>query len=170
MRVLSGWLGMRGSRTSGLVRCFRVSISSGACRKDHPLRAIRTIVSMWRCPRAEWRVRGDMYCSHWAAPRLHRKSCCEPCYFRRSHTVRSERQLMERLEFDLLFRWFVGLGIDDRVWDHSVFSKNRERLLEEAGDCCPVPHVHSRSGRDPEASVRRALPRSMEHWWRPGRA
>ena len=37
---------------------------------------------------------------------------------------------MERLEFDLLFRWFVGLGIDDRVWDHSVFSKNRERLLE----------------------------------------
>jgi hypothetical protein len=37
---------------------------------------------------------------------------------------------MERLEFDLLFRWFVGLGIDDRVWDHSVFSKNRDRLLE----------------------------------------
>jgi hypothetical protein len=37
---------------------------------------------------------------------------------------------MERLEFDLLFRWFVGLGIDDAVWDHSVFSKNRDRLLE----------------------------------------
>ena len=37
---------------------------------------------------------------------------------------------MERLEFDLLFRWFVGLGIDDTVWDHSVFSKNRDRLLE----------------------------------------
>ena len=37
---------------------------------------------------------------------------------------------MERLEFDLLFRWFVGLGIDDVVWDHSTFSKNRERLLE----------------------------------------
>jgi transposase len=44
--------------------------------------------------------------------------------------VRSERQLMERLEFDLLFRWFVGLGVDDPVWDHSVFSKNRDRLLE----------------------------------------
>ena len=40
------------------------------------------------------------------------------------------RQLMERLSFDLLFRWFVGLGIDDPVWDHSVFSKNRDRLLE----------------------------------------
>jgi transposase len=46
------------------------------------------------------------------------------------YSVRSERQLMERLEFDLLFRWFVGLGIDDSVWDHSVFSKNRDRLLE----------------------------------------
>ncbi len=46
------------------------------------------------------------------------------------YSSRSERQLMERLEFDLLFRWFVGLGIDDPAWDHSVFSKNRERLLE----------------------------------------
>jgi IS5 family transposase len=44
--------------------------------------------------------------------------------------LRSERQLMERLEFDLLFRWFVGLGVDDPVWDHSTFSKNRDRLLE----------------------------------------
>ena len=39
---------------------------------------------------------------------------------------------MERLEFDLLFRWFVGLGIDDPVWDHSVFSKNRDQLLAGA--------------------------------------
>jgi IS5 family transposase len=44
--------------------------------------------------------------------------------------IRSERQLMERLDFDLLFRWFVGLGVDDAVWDHSTFSKNRDRLLE----------------------------------------
>ena len=44
--------------------------------------------------------------------------------------IRSERQLMERMEFDLLFRWFVGLGVDDPVWDHSSFSKNRDRLLE----------------------------------------
>ena len=45
------------------------------------------------------------------------------------YSVRSERQLMERLEFDLLFRWFVGLGVDDPVWDASSFSKNRDRLL-----------------------------------------
>ena len=46
------------------------------------------------------------------------------------YSIRSERQLMERLDFDLLFRWFVGLGIDDPVWDHSTFSKNRDRLLD----------------------------------------
>jgi transposase len=46
------------------------------------------------------------------------------------YSIRSERLLMERLEYDLLFRWFVGIGVDDAVWDHSVFSKNRDRLLE----------------------------------------
>ncbi len=45
------------------------------------------------------------------------------------YSIRSERQLMERLDFDLLFRWFVGLGIDEAVWDASTFSKNRDRLL-----------------------------------------
>jgi transposase len=42
-------------------------------------------------------------------------------------SIGSERQLMERLEFDLLFRWFVGIGVDHAAWDHSTFSKNRER-------------------------------------------
>ena len=46
------------------------------------------------------------------------------------HGIRSERQMMERLDFDLSFRWFVGLGMDERVWDASTFSKNRERLLD----------------------------------------
>ena len=46
------------------------------------------------------------------------------------YSIRSERQLMERLEYDLLFRWFVALGVDDPAWDHSTFSKNRDRLLE----------------------------------------
>ena len=45
------------------------------------------------------------------------------------YTVRSERLLMERLNYDLLFRWFVGLNMDDPVWDATVYSKNRERLL-----------------------------------------
>jgi transposase len=53
------------------------------------------------------------------------------------HSIRSERLLMERLDYDLLFRWFVGIGVDDPVWElalrsylHSVFLKNRDRLLE----------------------------------------
>jgi IS5 family transposase len=46
------------------------------------------------------------------------------------YTVRSERLLMEQLEYNLLFRWFVGLNLDEPVWDATVFSKNRERLLE----------------------------------------
>ena len=46
------------------------------------------------------------------------------------YSIRSERLLMERLEYDLLFRWFVGIGVDDAAWDHSLFSKNRDRLLE----------------------------------------
>ena len=46
------------------------------------------------------------------------------------YTIRSERQLMEQIDYNLLFRWFVGFSMDDKVWNHSVFSKNRDRLLE----------------------------------------
>src|SRR5499426_3136436 len=46
------------------------------------------------------------------------------------YSVRSERLLMEQLDYNLLFRWFVGLSMDDPVWDATVFSKNRDRLLE----------------------------------------
>ena len=48
------------------------------------------------------------------------------------YSVHSERQLMEQLNYNLLFRWFVGLGVDDPVWDVTVFTKNRDRLLEGA--------------------------------------
>jgi len=46
------------------------------------------------------------------------------------YSIRSERLLMEELDYNLLFRWFVGLSMDDEVWDHSTFSKNRDRLLD----------------------------------------
>ena len=46
------------------------------------------------------------------------------------YTIRSERQLMEQLDYNLLYRWFVGLGVDDPVWVPTVFTKNRDRLLE----------------------------------------
>lgn len=60
-----------------------------------------------------------------APERLLRASLLQAFY-----SVRSERQLMEQIDDNLLFRWFVGLGIDDPVWDHSTFSKNRDRLLD----------------------------------------
>jgi transposase len=47
------------------------------------------------------------------------------------YSVRSDRLLMEQLNYNLLFRWFVGLEIDDPVWNHAVFSKNRDRLLNQ---------------------------------------
>ncbi len=46
------------------------------------------------------------------------------------YTVRSERLLIEELDYNLLFRWFVGLSMDDPAWDPTVFTKNRERLIE----------------------------------------
>src|ERR1700676_2983240 len=47
------------------------------------------------------------------------------------YSIRSERQLVEQLDYNLLFRWFVGLGMDEAVWNHAVFSKNRERVLNQ---------------------------------------
>src|SRR5437899_1024081 len=46
------------------------------------------------------------------------------------YSIRSERQLVERIDYDLLFRWSVGLGIEDAVWDATTFTKNRDRLLD----------------------------------------
>jgi transposase len=95
--------------------------------RGHPLRSIRQIANG-----ALSDLSGDFAAMY---ARLGRPSIAPEKLLRASllqafYSVRSERQLMERLEFDLLFRWFVGLGIDDPVWDHSVFSKNRDRLLE----------------------------------------
>jgi transposase len=45
-------------------------------------------------------------------------------------SIRSERQLVEQIDYNILFRWFVGLAMDSRIWDASTFSKNRERLMQ----------------------------------------
>ena len=72
------------------------------------------------------------------------------------YSIRSERLLMERLEYDLLFRWFVGIGVDDAAWDHSVFSKNRDRLLE--GDiAAKFLAAMLGAAQGEEASVERSL-------------
>src|SRR5579863_2721306 len=96
-------------------------------RRDHPLRVIREIVNaaLNDLSKAFAELYTDFGRPSIAPERLLRAMLLQAFY-----GIRSERQLMERMEFDLLFRWFVGLGVDDPVWDHSVFSKNRDRLLE----------------------------------------
>jgi len=80
-----------------------------------------------------WRIcrqRSTRYTHRSGGNRSRRNNCCAPCCYRPLYSIRSERQLVERIEFDLLFRWFFGLGIDNPVWDATTFIKNRNRLLE----------------------------------------
>src|SRR5215475_51234 len=93
---------------------------------DHPLRAIRTLVdeALAGLSKDFSRIYSDNGRPSIPPERLLRALLLQAFY-----TVRSERQLMEQLNYNLLFRWFVGLSIDDRVWDATVFGKNRDRLL-----------------------------------------
>ena len=96
-------------------------------RADHPLRSIREIANA-----ALAALSGEFAAlySGMGRPSVPPEKLLRAMLLQAFYSVRSERQLMERIEFDLLFRWFVGIGIDDPVWDHSAFTKNRDRLLE----------------------------------------
>src|SRR5881275_3436625 len=97
-------------------------------RSDHPLRPIRRIVN-----EALLTLGADfeaIYAAGVGRPSIPPERLLRALLLQAFYSIRSERQLMERLDYDLLFRWFVGLGIDDPVWDPSTFSKNRDRLLE----------------------------------------
>ncbi|MER8868315.1 transposase, partial [Mesorhizobium sp. M0751] len=96
-------------------------------RRDHPLRRIRAIVN--EALAALEREFAALY-SPIGRPSIPPEKLLRAMLLQAFYSIRSERLLMERLEYDLLFRWFVGIGVDDAAWDHSVFSKNRDRLLE----------------------------------------
>ncbi len=96
-------------------------------RRDHPLRPIREIANAALTDLSEDFAALD-------PPKLGRPSVpperlLPAMLLQAFYGIRSERQLMERMEFDLLFCWFVGLGVDDAAWDHSSFTTNRDRLL-----------------------------------------
>jgi transposase len=93
----------------------------------HPLRVIRSIVNdVLASLDGEFdKLYADTGRGSIPPERLLRSSLLQAFF-----SIRSERLLMEQLDYNLLYRWFVGLGVDDAVWDHSVFSKNRDRLLE----------------------------------------
>ena len=120
--------GLRGSDESTGALFSYVDLEARV-RKDHPLRTIRRLVNA-----ALSALAGEFSAlySGLGRPSIAPEKLLRAMLLQAFYSIRSERQLMERLEFDLLFRWFVGLGIDERVWDHSSFSKNRDRLL--AGD------------------------------------
>jgi transposase len=95
--------------------------------KDHPLRPIRVFCDI--ALRALSREFDRMY-SDTGRPSIAPEKLLRALLLQVLYTVRSERMLMEQLDYNLLFRWFVGLNMDDGVWDATVFSKNRDRLLE----------------------------------------
>jgi transposase len=96
-------------------------------RGDHPLRTIRELAN---AALSELSKNLTALYTDFGRPSIAPEKLLRAMLLQAFYGIRSERQLMERLEFDLLFRWFVGLGVDDPVWDHSTFSKNRDRLLE----------------------------------------
>jgi transposase len=96
--------------------------------QKHPLRQLRTVVDLLLA------TLNDEFDALYARrgrdsippERLLRASLLQVLF-----SIRSERQLVEHIDFNLLYRWFVGLTMDDEVWDHSTFSANRDRLLNE---------------------------------------
>src|SRR6266850_5570959 len=95
--------------------------------QDHPLRVIRRVTD-----RALERLSprfGTLYVN-FGRPSIPPEQLLRALLLQALYTIRSERQLMEQLNYNLLFRWFVGLGMDEAVWVPTVFSKNRDRLLE----------------------------------------
>ena len=95
---------------------------------DHPLRKIRTLVDevLGEMSRDFSRLYADTGRPSIAPERLLRALLLQIFY-----SIRSERLLMEQLDYNLLFRWFVGMNMDERVWDATVFTKNRDRLLNQ---------------------------------------
>ena len=95
--------------------------------QEHPLRGIRRIadeVMKGLSPRFA-RMYSDV-----GRPSIPPEQLLRALMLQALYTIRSERQLMEQLDYNMLFRWFVGLSMDDEVWEASTFSKNRERLME----------------------------------------
>jgi transposase len=95
--------------------------------KRHPLRPIRAMVD-----RALSELGGAFEAMYASAgrPSIAPEKLLRALLLQIFYSIRSERLLCEQLDYNLLFRWFIGLSMDDAVWDHSTFSKNRDRLLE----------------------------------------
>jgi len=96
-------------------------------RKDHPLQAIRAMVD--EVLRGLSPQFNRMYARE-GRPSIAPEKLLRALVVQMLYSIRSERLLMEEMDYNILFRWFVGLKLDEEVWDATTFTKNRERLLE----------------------------------------
>ena len=96
--------------------------------QDHPVRAIRKLVDQVLAGMSK---ELDRLYSEVGRPSIPPERLLRALLLQVFYSIRSERLLMEQLDYNLLFRWFVGLEIDDRVWDATVYTKNRDRLLNQ---------------------------------------
>src|ERR1700740_2090455 len=96
-------------------------------RKDHPLRAIRVMVDEVL---KQLSRRFDAMYAKVGRPSIPPEQLLRAQLLQMLYSIRSERLLMEEIDYSMLFRWFIGLNLDDEVWDATVFTKNRNRLLE----------------------------------------
>src|SRR5580704_1181917 len=96
-------------------------------RQDHPLRAIRAMVDVVL---TQLSPRFDSMYAALGRPSIPPEKLLRAQLLQMLYSIRSERLLMEEMDYNLLFRWFVGLNADDKVWDATTFTKNRDRLLQ----------------------------------------
>ncbi len=113
---------------------------------EHPLRAIRVIVNEVLGELSA--VLAKIYVPV-GRPSIPPEQLLRALLLQAFYSIRSERRLMERLDFDLLFRWFVGLDIDDPVWDHPA------RVYRAGESCSEAPVSTTRSARTPAPASRR---------------
>jgi transposase len=116
---------MRGNDRSQQAMFSYVSVES-RIPEDHPLRPVRRMVDRVL---AELSAEFQAMYSRVGRPSIAPERLLRALLLQVLYTVRSERLLMEQLDYNLLFRWFVGLSMDEAVWDHSTFTKNRDRFL-----------------------------------------
>ena len=96
-------------------------------RKDHPLRTVRAMVDEVL---QQLSPRFDAMYAKVGRPSIPPEQLLRAQLLQMLYSIRSERLLMEEIDYSMLFRWFIGLNLDDKVWDATVFTKNRDRLLE----------------------------------------
>jgi len=122
----SGVVTMRGADTMQ-ESLFTVARLNDFVPEDHPLRGVQSLVN---AALTQMSARFNEIYARSGRDSIAPEKLIRALLVQVFYSIRSERQLCEQLRYNLLFRWFVGLAIDDPVWDHSTFSKNRDRLLE----------------------------------------